>query len=188
MRYAYDQQAISFVNRVYNATSGIPKDLRDKMTYDPKGVTTLAAAIWFETDKNMDWSADTDGMFENPYADVIYSEVIVELPHWDNAALEHEKHPSWDAWDEMTDAFLALENPLYLAVVTAHALRVIEGDPANIWDDMPAIDEEFKKERDEWDAKFKARMAALDMPEINAILDRDADELKVERKANRNKA
>lgn len=187
MRYAYDQQAIAFVNRVANATSGISRDALGQFNYDAVGVSPLAAAMWFEVDKEMDWSADTDAMFDNPYADAIY-ELIVGLDHFDDPTTGSKKHPAWEAWDEMTDAFLALENPLYIACVVSHALSVINGDPQNIWEKMPDIDAEFKKERDEWDATFRAKMAFLDIVEINEILDRDADELKAERKMRRTKA
>lgn len=186
MRYAFTQASISLVNRVYNATNGIPSP-EVKFDYLGKGVSALAAAIWFQVDVNMDWAADTDGMFENPYADAIYS-YIVKLPHFDNKETGEEKHPAWDAWDETADAYMALENPLYVACVVAHALMVIDGDPANIWDKMPEIDTEFKTERDEWDAMFMRTMAALDDPEIIKILARDEDELKEERKKRRNMA
>lgn len=186
MRYAFNQAAISYVNRVYNATNGIPKDMGVEFDYMGKGVSALAAAIWFQVDVGMDWAADTDGMFENPYADAIYS-YIVELPHWDGPEPGTLAHPAWGAWDEMADAYMALENPLYLACVVAHALMVIDGDPANIWEKMPEIDAEFKTERDEWDAMFMKTMAALDDPVINDVLARDAEELKIERKKLKNK-
>lgn len=188
MRYAFNQASISLVNRVWNATSGLPKETIEGISkdfmYEGVGGNPLVAAMWFSSDVNMDWSADTDAMLENPYAHMIWHMITKFDGKYDDGSLPGtSRHAIWDAWDEMSDAYTELENPLWLACCVVNAMRALEGSAHNMFSDereSKAVDEEFKKERADWDEMFVRRMAEIDDPEIIKILARDKDELKAE--------
>lgn len=191
MRYAFTQASISLINRVWNATSGLPKEtiegIKKDFMYEGVGGNPLVAAMWFSSDVNMDWAADSDGMHENPYAHMIWNVITKFDGKYDDGSLPGtSRHAIWDAWEKMTDAYTDFENPLWLACCVVNAMRALEGSNQNIWSDdaeNKAVDDEFKTERDQWDAMFKAVMANVGDSEIDAILARDHDELKAEIKA-----
>lgn len=191
MRYAFNQASISLVNRVWNGTSHMSKEtieeLNEEFNYAGVGVNPIVAAMWFAADVNMDWEAETEGMHENPYAHTIWLMITKFDGKYDDGSMPGtSRHAIWDAWDEVSEAYMAFENPMWLACCVVNALRALEGSAHNIFSDIResnAVDEEFKKERADWDEMFVRRMAEIDDPEIIKVLARDKDELKAEIKA-----
>jgi hypothetical protein len=178
MKYVYDQEAISFVNRVYNVASA---PISSENIYTTPGVSTLAAAMWFEADKLMD-GGDNDIIFEEyVFIDKLY-EIVVQKPYHPTI------DPIWNLWDEVADMAAGLETKIWLASCVVNAMIALEGRVDIIWQDEKAtidVEKEFIKERDLM--RFKIRRVTADWnahhhnEQVRDLLQKNDDKLLRER-------
>jgi hypothetical protein len=169
MRYDFNSEAMSFVNRCLDTLSkvefiGDGREVKTKeeterfneemgwfpTAYGYKNIP-LVAAMWVAADLGMDWGGESDGIYEE---DGDYPEVAKE---W-NAQLGYNKETLRfdpkpenktldDAIADAAGIAIELENKLYLACVVANALKALEGSVVNVWEKLAFINDEFANER-----------------------------------------
>lgn len=168
MRYGFNQESISFVNRTMDvvASAGalaeryqitdkaaeerFNRSMGGSSTYGYDNLTLLSA-LWTTADINTDWGGDSEGIYEVngdwPWIAKAWQSTITP-PAGDFPTNESDKKME-DMIHDAIAIVTEVENKIWLAILVTGAIRNLEGDCRNVWDMYPQIQEEFKKERDE---------------------------------------
>jgi hypothetical protein len=129
MRYAFDSNAVSIINRVDSAAFN--RTLRDYGSSDIR----LLGMLWLEADLITDWGGESEHLLD------IY-------PLLSSA----ERQLNALAFELIEARALTFENRLWLAICVVNAVNALEGSAGNVWNlelAQDRINEEFKKEREE---------------------------------------
>lgn len=158
MRYAFTDESISLINRVYNAVTSFVST----MYQTPTTPTVLLGTMWMESDRMADWQGEGDVLSDNT--------VLVEAQNYtakyvqknrdainSNEGYEYNEYVAMS--DILTDAegvVIEFENKLWLACNVVNAVCGIESNAINLWTSEEAlgkVNDEFAKDRDNINAK-----------------------------------
>jgi hypothetical protein len=142
MRYAFDQKAIGFINRVHAASEQIPLN-----EYGVNNKLTLLNVLWFDADVKCDWGGESDVVAENK----LYGFMDDAHKRVEDAKLKGEYEALiWSLHDRAMNEILDLENRLFLAICVTNAMMAVEGSAANIFNSdqmLEHVDNEFRRDR-----------------------------------------
>lgn len=148
MRYGYGQAEISIVNRTYNAIGGHSEK------YDPKGVHSLIAGMWFEADRQVDWSAEMNFVLDTYEPLKEAWELTIQFPSEatsDKKMSGYEQHAE-NVLHDAIEIASNFEDRLFLAMLVVNAIYELEGrGHHNCFDidGLSKLKDEFKKDRQE---------------------------------------
>jgi hypothetical protein len=140
MRVPFDNEGMSFVNRVWNVLLGKTGYKGSYVGQDQR----MVASLWYEAERLCDFGGETDAVMDTyPQLNEAFQRMMSSNESDDNVG-------------DAENIALGFENKLYLAMVVANAIRALEGAsfsvyPNNdVWasDNLEAIYNEFKKERE----------------------------------------
>jgi hypothetical protein len=148
MRYSFDNEAMSFINRVYNAilNKAAGTDWAYKGEYVAKEMR-LCSILWFEADRIQDWGAETDAVMD------AYPK-LAEAWHEMMRQMREEDAGTNDNVGEAENVACDFENKLHLACCVVNALDALEGGGALVdetsWgeESLKAINKEFEADRE----------------------------------------
>jgi hypothetical protein len=157
MRYYFDNEAVSLVNRVLDiaartsvtgTTYGEPEEQERAYSYK-YGFENypLLAAMWYQVEVKMDWGGESDAI-DDAYPEL--KKAGHKVAHLGNPVMS----PAEVAYYDAEGLALDFENKLLLAVYVAGAIRNLETDTRNIWDLYGKILDETEPERDKIKTKI----------------------------------
>lgn len=158
--YAFDNLAVAYVQRVRDAAMRVgrgPTGEKPIAGYPLQGGDyAIAASLWTWAKSHIDWSADSDICYEDPYKDFFQPilDRTLELDRVNGSEEDKQKAKGlYGILDEMTNVVLDHENRLFLAIAVVNALDALEGSARNIWDGgsddsaLKRVNDEFAKEK-----------------------------------------
>lgn len=144
MRYWFDNQSVSLVNRVVSAAFEVP--LAEYAAHS----VAMIGTFWLYADMNTDWGGDTDHV-EYQYAVMKKAYEVSYDNHFSDD--EHERRRR-----NAEAIAVEFENKLWLAMIVTNMIEAMEGGARNIWATdglIERIDKEFATDRARIEAKLE---------------------------------
>jgi len=155
MEYSFDNEAISYYNRVEAVLGG-----RSIAEYGLYGSNPLVAAMWHFADTNLDTGGE---------GDVVDGQYPFMAKYW--SKINKDIDPNTGEYDEQLDKYNEVwqlanefEGKLFLACLTAAAVLMLKDSlPVDPWTEehLNAINSEFAKDRKELAHEMKVKLGLL---------------------------
>ena len=167
MRYSFDQEAWSMVNRILDVfvRSGSINGLTTKQEEEAFNASrgwsadygykngVLLAALWTAADLNMDWGGDTEAIYDTGGKYPTLAKAWLISLGWDtlDGKMPEPYHKAEDAIHDAVMIASTFENKLYLACLVANAIEALDQGVRNVWSTiglLEAINKEFSAEQE----------------------------------------
>jgi nitrogen fixation-related uncharacterized protein len=168
MRYGFNQESISYVNRVLDVIAGsgvngtkhggpiTDKESEQQFNLAMGGNRTygynnfpLMSAMWTTADMNTDWGGDSEAIYDIDGEWSLVALAWESTLHWGavSGQLHDNQKAAEDVIHDAVEIIAETENKIWLAMLVAGAILNLEGNTVNVFDSYPDVNEEFKSER-----------------------------------------